>query len=225
MPGGAGAAADPAKSYPPSKILDVPSEIQCKGTWCYASVSQSIIQFLTGENISQEDVVNGVIETGGAKNKKNMGDPYKYLDSLGVVKDSIESSGPPSWSLIVTEINKGHPIIAKVGIHYIIIIGYEGLKGTDKSRRLHFIDPLTGRIALYATDTLHGEEHYTTGFPTGAAAAAASGKKTIRPADITRESWKGYILTKKPDEKKEGGFRKTRRTRRRRSSRRASRRT
>ena len=219
MPGAKKAAiAAPVDEFPVEKVLDVPYEMQCKGKWCYASVSQSVIKFLTGAKKTQKNVALGVIALGNANNEEEMGDPYKYLDALGLVSYSSESRSPPPWPIIQREINLGHPIIAKVGIHYILIIGYSGTGVRDSKRKLYFIDPLTGPLMLYGTDVAHGTQHYQTGFPTGAR-AAADGTITIDSKGDPREAWKGYILTKKPDEPRaaDGGGTKRRRVTRRRS--------
>ena len=201
-----------AAAYPVKQVLELPFEAQCTGVWCYASVSQSVIEYLTGRKLTQKKIVEGVIGKGGANSEKNMGNPYEYLDSLGLIQELNPSTGPPPWATIQREINANHPIIVKVGIHYILIVGYEGKSGADKYRRLFFLDPLVGLVVLYASDEGTGESHYRGGFPTGAAGAAAG----AGPSEIIREGWKGYILTKRPDEAgaARGGAKKRRITRR-----------
>jgi hypothetical protein len=209
-----------------NKILPVPYYHQATGTTCYAAITQSLIDFRTGVKVKQADLAKEIRGKDTTEFKKgedlSLANPYEYLVEKGYVSAEKGTilTGDLTWPAVKAEIDKGNPMIGKVGIHYILIIGYSGNNSRDRMRSITFIDPLVG-VRTYTVERIDDSgQHIEGGFPTGGAAAAIKGTATVAYSDLDREKWVGILKTKAPPSPRTV-VTKRRRTRRRRGSRRA----
>jgi hypothetical protein len=110
------------------KILNIIKEKQGKSNWCYSAVLNSLTYYYTNKYHGQAGICSyyGAITGSIEDNEKQ--DPYDFLITQGMFKDSIELENTPiSYDLVISEIDNGNPIIMYVDKgHYVLIYGYSG---------------------------------------------------------------------------------------------------
>jgi hypothetical protein len=141
---------------PKSKI-----RVQQKSQWCYAAIVQMLIEHYDKKLVPQSEIVSSVMATAASPTPKEKEDdnlpqdPYAYLDDLHHIRLIVKDQAPDSY-IIRTEIDKGCPIIVRVGNagsgHYMLIVGYSvttptasriGGREDISLSRVWYIDPLS----------------------------------------------------------------------------------
>ncbi len=120
-------------------VIGIRLKRQEKSYYCYASVIQAIVSYYTGKNLSQRSIARSF--TGGG-----FQDPADFLVPRGLIRTKTKIFygyvGLIPWKVLVRESDARRPIIAFVGHHYVLVIGYAGRNSRDPNRVYIFLDPL-----------------------------------------------------------------------------------
>ena len=110
------------------KILNIIKEHQDDTNWCYSAVLSSLAYYYTNKYYGQAAICSYYGEMTGSNVGNEKQDPYDFLITQGMFKDSIELENTPiSYDLVISEIENGNPIIMYVDKgHYVLIYGYSG---------------------------------------------------------------------------------------------------
>ena len=95
---------------------------QEKTQWCYAAIAQLVVRHYQDKIIQQSDIVKRVMALATPPKSKPVNtandnlpqDPYKYLNEMHHIRTSVDGEAPNPY-VLRTEIDKGRPIIVRVG--------------------------------------------------------------------------------------------------------------
>lgn len=138
--------------------------LQEKSQWCYAAIAQLVVHYYQDKLIKQSDIVKRVMALATPPTSKSVEkddnlpqDPYKYLNEMHHIRRSFDDSAPDPF-IIRSEIDKGRPIIVRIGCpasgHYMLIVGYSDDSTVSKRvadssvSRVFYIDPLKKKYTV-----------------------------------------------------------------------------
>jgi hypothetical protein len=178
------AAGAPHNGYNMSRrVLDVSLEKQVGDFTCHAAVSQAVIKYY---DPSRKNTQHNVCKH-YPNDPTGMQDPIEVLEKESIYAD--QQQGVPSIAIIRREIDAGHPLILKVGQHYILLIGYR-LIGSKRAV-LYFKDPVTGDKEIQLPSGQDGlSRGFQTKYPTE---NNPEGEEAVYPVV-------GFYTTKRPSE-------------------------
>jgi hypothetical protein len=141
--------------------LNIIKKKQDKSNFCYAAVLQSVVNFYTGQPISQDQIcsfylTNVTDATKGkpAEDGSYKQDPIHYLEHVNMFAETVPlDGGVIPGNIIIKEIDAKRPVIMKVDdAHYVMIYGYKGVlppkgrisRSMEKQIRFKFLiyDPI-----------------------------------------------------------------------------------
>jgi hypothetical protein len=110
------------------KILKIIKEKQGKSNWCYSAVLISLTYYYTKMYYGQAAICSYYGEMTGSNVDNEKQDPYDFLITQKMFKDSMKLENTPiPYDLVISEIENGNPIIMYVDNgHYVLIYGYSG---------------------------------------------------------------------------------------------------
>jgi hypothetical protein len=116
------------------KVLKIIKEEQGRSNWCYSAVLTSLAYYYTNKYYGQAAICSYYGEMNGSNVGNEKQDPYDFLITQGMFKDSMKLENTPiPYDLVVSEINNGNPIIMYVDNgHYVLIYGYSGEMPTGR---------------------------------------------------------------------------------------------
>ena len=139
--------------------------------WCWAAVTQAVLKFRHGREISQEDIASDHARRTGKKylcaaphRRKVLGGACGdgsctgscndnhllriVLAEQGCLRDVLTAKAAPSFDAVRAEIDSGRPLACRVqwqptGGHFILVSGWS--IGADRARRVHVLDPASNQ--------------------------------------------------------------------------------
>jgi len=152
---------DPLPPEPPEtrrEVAGMQRIPQEKPNWCWAAASQIMRRLYGGEDISQQDIVNGL--------HGNTNDQQGPLVLTGLTYSNMGQGVALSWDQIKAEIDRDHPFLFASGAHYYVATGYVE---RGASRYLLYWNPLPVNIGTrsqmsyqtYVTTTHNGGATYS----------------------------------------------------------------
>ncbi len=147
-----------------SKILNVTMKQQEKDFWCYSAVAEAVLNYY-GIKFTQEQISKCYMPPArkimGRENDNYPQDPTPILAHYHVYNGDDGYSAFEKDNIIAAIIGSikedNGPVIAKVGEHFILIIGYQNNK-----KEFVILDPITGNVQ----QSINIQEFFMNGFPT-----------------------------------------------------------
>jgi hypothetical protein len=127
---------------PPVLVPNFQTIAQQNPNWCWAAVSAMIRRFFAAENITQQQIVQGLYN--------NTNDQQGPLMLPGLRYHNAGQGVVLSWAALKAEIDNNRPFIFATGQHYMVAIGYEE---NGALRKVHYWNPLPVNAGRQASMT------------------------------------------------------------------------